>query len=125
MYAFGDRAQLMQAFFNILINAVHASPIGGTVIIRLRTRGGRVLLRVLDHGPGIPQALIGRVCDPFFTTKPQGEGTGLGLALTLGIVEAHKGELTFDSREGEGTRVTMSIPALKRRRQATLPSHPQ
>jgi PAS domain S-box-containing protein len=109
---YGDASQLMQALMNVLLNAVQASPRGGTIGIDAVQRDQRVELTVRDQGPGIPAENIARLCDPFFTTKPEGEGTGLGLSVTLAIVNNHGGDLRFDSELGRGTSVTISLPAV-------------
>lgn len=98
----GDRSQLMQAAMNVLLNALHASPEGGCVCLRYRIdeARGRTALVVIDEGGGIPADLIDRVTDPFFSTKPEGQGTGLGLSVTQGIVQAHGGELILNSPPG-------------------------
>lgn len=106
-----DRTQLMQAIVNVLMNAIHAVPQGGKIAVEPRTAPGQVGIRVVDNGGGIPGELLGKVCDPFFTTKPAGEGTGLGLAITLGIARAHGGDLTIASEQGKGTTVTLWLPA--------------
>jgi signal transduction histidine kinase len=106
-----DRSQVMQAVVNVLMNAAQASPPGGRIEVSARRQNGAVGIRVCDHGPGIARQDLGRVCDPFFTTKPEGEGTGLGLAITLGIVRAHGGDLSIESEEGAGTTVTLWMPA--------------
>lgn len=111
LYAAGDRQQLMQAAMNVLLNAVHASPEGGAVHVEHPVDDGRVALRITDEGPGIPEADIERVCDPFFSTKPEGTGTGLGLSVTLGIVQAHGGALEFGRADGGGAEVTLWLPA--------------
>ena len=81
------------------------------VIVTTRELGDRVEVRVRDNGGGIPAAIRDRVYRPFFTTKPTGEGTGLGLSLSRDIVvERHGGELSFSSREGESTEFVVSIP---------------
>lgn len=106
----GDRRQLMQAAMNVLLNAVHATPAGGTITVDHPVEGDRVAIRIADEGPGIPPEHLARVCDPFFTTKPEGRGTGLGLSVTLGIVQAHGGELRFGSGERGGAVITMWLP---------------
>ncbi len=112
---FADRTQLMQALVNVLMNAVHAVPEGsGRVSVEACEGQGRLGIRVADNGGGIPRELLGKVCDPFFTTKPAGEGTGLGLAITLGIARSHGGDLSIESDEGQGTRVTLWLPAERR-----------
>jgi PAS domain S-box-containing protein len=101
----GDRSQLMQAILNVLLNAVQACPAGSAVQVSVLHEDDWIGLAFQDEGPGIPEGELARVCDPFFTTKPEGEGTGLGLAVTLGIIEAHEGRLDIESASGEGTRV--------------------
>jgi signal transduction histidine kinase len=102
-----DRHQLGQALLNLLANAAYVTPKEGTIRVALRTRGNLHGIAVADDGPGIPPELRDRVLDPFFTTKPVGEGTGLGLAVTRSIIEAHGGELTFEFPEYGGTVATI------------------
>jgi PAS domain S-box-containing protein len=106
----GNRSQLIQAAMNVLLNAIHASPRGGTIEVDSVREERRVGLSFTDHGAGIPRELLSRVTDPFFTTKDPGQGTGLGLAVTAGILQAHKGELAIQSEEGKGTTVTFWLP---------------
>ncbi len=77
-------------------------PLGG--------RGSEVLISVRDNGPGIPQKVLDKIFQPFFTTKPTGQGTGLGLSLSYDIVKAHGGELNVETKVGEGTTFIISIP---------------
>ncbi len=105
-----DRSQLMQAVMNVLINAVHASPEGSAIEIRAVHRGKFIGLQIQDQGPGMPASIIERACDPFFSTKPEGEGTGLGLSVSLGILQAHGGDIEFDSSTKTGTTVTLWLP---------------
>jgi len=105
-----DRTQVMQALVNILMNAIQAVRPGGRIGLELQLETDRIGLRVQDDGAGIAKDLLGRVCDPFFTTKAEGEGTGLGLALTLNIARAHGGDLVIESEEGKGTVVTLWLP---------------
>jgi signal transduction histidine kinase len=81
-----------------------------------------VLLRFEDTGIGIPEEHMERIFDPFFTTKAPGEGTGLGLAVTYGIVRRHGGSIEVESRLGQGTRVTVRLPE---EIPATVPGTPQ
>jgi two-component system NtrC family sensor kinase len=108
----GEEMQLQQAFLNILMNALQAMPGGGT--LRIATRrladGGLAEVEFEDTGPGIDRKDLARVFDPFFTTKEPGEGTGLGLAVTYGIVKSHRGQIEIDSEPGEGCRVTLRLP---------------
>jgi signal transduction histidine kinase len=70
----------------------------------------RVHIIVSDNGPGIPASVLDKIFQPFFTTKPTGQGTGLGLSLSYDIVKAHGGELTVETKEGEGTVFTIQLP---------------
>jgi signal transduction histidine kinase len=70
-----------------------------------------VLIRVADNGPGIPEAIRDKIFQPFFTTKPTGEGTGLGLSLSYDIMKAHGGSITLQQTEGQGTMFTLEIPS--------------
>lgn len=107
----GDRLQLGQALLNLVLNALHVTPRGGAVRLRCRERPGWLGVAVEDDGPGIPPELRDRVLDPFFTTKPEGEGTGLGLSVTRAIVDAHHGELEFAFPAAGGTTVTLWLRA--------------
>ncbi len=71
---------------------------------------GKVEIKVRDNGNGIPQKVIDKIFQPFFTTKPTGQGTGLGLSLAYDIVKAHGGELKVETREGEGSTFTVLLP---------------
>jgi signal transduction histidine kinase len=81
-----------------------------TVTVSTRSLGNKIEIRVKDNGPGIPDSIKDKIFQPFFTTKPTGQGTGLGLSLSYDIVKAHGGELRADSVEGEGTVFTIEIP---------------
>jgi signal transduction histidine kinase/CheY-like chemotaxis protein len=109
----GDAHQLQQVLLNLFSNAAHAmkSTPGGVLTVRSRETHGAVVVDVADTGPGIAPEHLTRVFDPFFTTKDVGEGTGLGLSLAIGIVEAHGGTLRVENVAGAGARVTMRIPA--------------
>lgn len=106
-----DRHRLGQAVVNLLLNAGYASPEGGEVRLRLVKRPGALGIAVEDDGPGIPLAIRERILTPFFTTKPPGEGTGLGLSVTRTIVDAHGGELEFTFPERGGTIATLWLRA--------------
>jgi len=120
----GDENQLEQAFLNIVVNAWHAMPMGGTLTIRTRSapmadrprRAGRaapasVEVIIADTGIGIPAEHLPRIFDPFFSTKGVGKGTGLGLAITRRIVEDHQGIIEVVSEVGRGTTFTIQLPA--------------
>jgi len=106
--------EIESALLNVLDNAADASPPGGTIQVEAmaRSRGSRpgVEIRVTDHGTGIDREVLPRIFDPFFTTKAEGKGTGLGLPLSRQFVEAHGGELSLESRPGEGTTVRLWLP---------------
>jgi PAS domain S-box-containing protein len=106
-----DRPQLMQAIVNVVLNATYAAPERSVLRIDAPRSGEKTGIRISDRGPGIPRELLNRVCDPFFTTKPEGEGTGLGLAVTLSIVRGLGGELEIDSDPGLGTTITLWLPS--------------
>jgi signal transduction histidine kinase len=105
-----DRVQLGQALTNLVLNALYVTPKGGAVRLRAVARPGWRGIAVEDDGPGIPPELRERVLDPFFSTKPEGEGTGLGLSVTRTIVDAHRGELAFDFPSSGGTVATIWLP---------------
>ncbi len=109
----GNTVNLQQVLMNLLVNAEHA----------IRTHGGRgkvwLKLTVAEHwarvtvddsGPGIPPELLGRVFDPFYTTKPEGEGTGLGLSVSAGIVADHDGKISAAAHPGGGARFLVELP---------------
>ena len=110
-----DADQLHQVLLNLIINAQQSlqdRPPPRSIIIRTRFDAGANLLRVTvaDNGPGIPAHLRARVFEPYFTTKPTGVGTGVGLAVSLGIVEAHGGTLTVDCPASGGAVFTIMLP---------------
>jgi signal transduction histidine kinase len=83
------------------------------VTISSKTVSGKVEIVVRDNGTGIPQKVVDKIFQPFFTTKPTGQGTGLGLSLSYDIIKAHGGELKVESKEGEGATFVLSLPSLK------------
>jgi two-component system NtrC family sensor kinase len=105
-----DRRLLEQALVNLLLNAAYVTGAGGEIRLRLSRRAEHLGIAVEDDGPGIPQEIRERILDPFFSTKPEGEGTGLGLSVTRTIVNAHHGDLTFEFPEAGGTVVTVWLP---------------
>ncbi len=113
-FVLGDAGQLQQVLMNLIGNARQALVQEGKAgTIRLRTaRNGerRMVLQVIDDGPGIPQAILARIFDPFFTTKPAGVGTGLGLAIVLSVVREHGGQVSVSSPPGGGSVFTVELP---------------
>jgi signal transduction histidine kinase len=81
-----------------------------TVSVSTKKVGDKVSITVKDNGPGIPQKVIDKIFQPFFTTKPPGEGTGLGLSLSYDIVKTHGGELKVETKEGEGAEFIIELP---------------
>jgi signal transduction histidine kinase len=100
---------------NLVMNAVQAMPRGGTLTLRTRGDGRMILIEVEDTGPGIPVDLLGRIWDPFYTTKPPGTGTGLGLSISRKIVEQHDGSIKVRNVEPRGARFTVELPIRARR----------
>jgi signal transduction histidine kinase len=104
----GNGEKLRQAFLNIVINALQATPSGGTVSIDCRRTGTGCEIRFVDSGSGIPADMLTKIFEPFYTTKP--DGTGLGLAVTRKIIEGHGGTVTVESEAGKGTSVLVRLP---------------
>lgn len=104
-----DPHQLEQVFTNIIINASDAMPEGGDLKIKTWVRGEWVKIDFSDTGCGIPEKDLGKVFEPFFSTKGGG-GTGLGLFVSYNIVKAHKGTVEVKSKEGKGTTVSVQLP---------------
>jgi len=103
-------AELNQVWTNLIDNALHAMPDGGTLTVRTALDGDRLLVEVADTGAGIPEELQSRIFEPFFTTKPVGEGTGLGLDISYRVVtQRHGGDLRVESRPGS-TRFQVRLP---------------
>jgi len=109
----GNGSRLQQVFMNLFVNARDAMPEGGRLSVRTAARNSQLVVEIRDTGEGISPEAIQQIYDPFFTTKPVGKGTGLGLAVSYGIVQEHSGRIAVDSRPGEGTTFTIHLP-LKR-----------
>ena len=106
----GIEYKLQQVLLNLFLNARDAMPKGGWLSIATRFDDGHALVEISDTGIGIPGEHLGRIYDPFFTTKSIGRGTGLGLSITYGIVQEHGGTLACDSSVGKGTKFTLTLP---------------
>jgi signal transduction histidine kinase/response regulator of citrate/malate metabolism len=113
--ALGDANQLQQVFLNIILNAYQAMPNGGRLRIASRVVGDEVHAIFADNGVGIPPENLKRVFDPFFTTKEVGQGTGLGLSVSYGIVEQHGGTIEVDSQVNAGSTFVVKLPVAPRR----------
>jgi len=123
-YIHADSNQMEQVLMNLFVNAMDAMPDGGTIIIGtefveiernnhvhpLLSSGKYILMKVTDTGTGIPEEIKDKIFNPFFTTKEQGKGTGLGLAMVYGIVKEHKGVLNVKSKTGKGTTFEIYLP---------------
>ncbi|HSL85819.1 MAG TPA: HAMP domain-containing sensor histidine kinase, partial [Bacteroidales bacterium] len=88
----------------------HNSELKPLVKVSTMKNGDNLEIRVSDNGPGIPDAIKDKIFQPFFTTKPTGQGTGLGLSLSYDIVKAHGGEIKVESEEGKGTTFILLLP---------------
>ncbi|MGI4943865.1 MAG: ATP-binding protein, partial [Janthinobacterium lividum] len=105
-----DRGQLETVLINLATNARDAMPRGGTLRLSARAEGGRMLVEAADTGAGMTPDVLARAREPFFTTKPPGAGTGLGLAMAHGFAEQSGGQLRISSTPGKGTVVTLVLP---------------
>jgi signal transduction histidine kinase len=108
----GNENRLQQVFFNLVLNARDAMPSGGWLTLATRADDDGVTVEVRDTGTGIRREDIKRIYDPFFTTKGIGRGTGLGLAVSYGILQEHGGAIYVDSAPGQGTTFRVSLPAM-------------
>jgi signal transduction histidine kinase len=108
----GDPRLLEQALINLLLNACDASPPGASVQVSLATDAKMLLLSVADQGSGISPKDVDRALQPFFTTKPDGKGSGLGLAVAREIVNSHRGTLTIAPESPRGTKAVIHLPIL-------------
>ena len=108
----GNAGQLKQVFLNIMINAADAMHGHGVLTIKTfpSADNNKVIIEFSDTGGGIPEEILPRIFDPFFTTKGVGEGTGLGLSMSYGIVREHKGNIEVDTVEGSGTTFRVVLP---------------
>lgn len=103
-------SQLNQVTMNLLVNAAHAIEGTGTITIRTRCIDDQVIMEIEDSGQGIEPAVLNRIFEPFYTTKPVGKGTGLGLSLSFNIIEKHHGAITASSTPGQGTTFQIRLP---------------
>ena len=108
-----DFKRLQQAFVNSLWNAIEAMPEGGTLTVtsNFDREKDRIEIQVSDTGVGIPEDDVERIFEPFFTSKADGKGVGLGLSVAYGIIRQHQGEIQIQSKVGEGTRFIVQLPS--------------
>jgi|SRR5579859_1505123 len=110
-----DRQQLRQVFLNLFANAADAMPDGGTLTVHTWTEAAsppQAWIEIADTGGGIPPEALVRIWEPFFTTKPEGKGTGLGLGICRRIVEEHGGTIELHSQPGSGTAARIMLPGM-------------
>src|ERR1044072_6133308 len=109
----GDEGKLQQAVIALVSNAIDAMPDGGTLTFRLAHQARQIVLEIEDTGIGIPAEDLPKIFEPFFNTTEIEKGTGLGLAVTYGIVTEHQGKLSVRSNPGKGTTFTIYVPVHK------------
>ena len=107
-----DAQRMQEVFLNLLINASQAIPGSGRITVTAREDGNTdcVVIEVHDTGAGIPEEIRPRIFDPFYTTKEEGQGTGLGLSVVYGIIKKHHGTITVESEPGSGTSFFIRLP---------------
>ncbi len=107
----GDPSSIANALMNLCVNSLDAMPAGGRLVLATRRHPeGLVELSVQDTGHGMPPEVVQRAVEPFFTTKPAGKGTGLGLAMVYGVAKAHGGRVEIRSEVGRGTEIALRFP---------------
>jgi two-component system NtrC family sensor kinase len=106
----GDPSRLQQVFLNLIGNASDAMPDGGSLTVRTRLDGGKVIVEIADTGTGMDEEVLKHIFEPFFTTKPRGEGTGVGLAVVRQILNEHGARVGVDSEKGKGSRFLITFP---------------
>jgi two-component system, NtrC family, sensor kinase len=110
----GSANKLQQVFLNLFLNARDAMPGGGMLEVRTGAHNGSVEIEIADTGAGIPREDIHRIFDPFYTTKSNGRGTGLGLSVSYGIIKEHAGKIDVRSTPGKGTSFHVEFPAARK-----------
>tara|TARA_B100000929_G_scaffold61669_1_gene46810 strand:+ start:846 stop:2153 length:1308 start_codon:yes stop_codon:yes gene_type:complete len=120
-----ESASLKQALTNLMMNAAQSIDDNGLVMLDIKqTSSGGVAIKIVDTGCGISEANLKRVFEPFFTTRPEGKGQGLGLSVAYSAIEKHKGKLAINSREGKGTVIEVRLPVLKEQEKEKSASNP-
>jgi CheY-like chemotaxis protein/two-component sensor histidine kinase len=121
LFILGNASELREVFVNLIVNAVDAMPQGGCLTINCARKDDRLSLRFSDTGTGMDEDVRQRVFEPFYTTKGM-QGTGLGLAVSYGIIERHDGLITVESKPGQGTTFVLDFPMTNREPAAVLPA---
>jgi len=111
---YGNSGKLQQVFMNLIMNARDAMPRGGELTVATECENSTVHVEVSDNGLGIPSDHLNKIFDPFFTTKSSSRGTGLGLAVTYGIIREHSGKIQVESAAGQGTSFRLEFPAARK-----------
>ena len=106
----GDELQLQQALINLLLNAIAASPVNASIDLKVTVDSKQLSIDISDQGPGINDDIRDKIFDPFFSTKAEGEGCGLGLSISLGIIERHQGILSLDNNPVGGSNARIRLP---------------
>lgn len=107
-----DTIQLTQVLFNLIMNAIYFSPMNSTITIKIENQLNLIRISISDQGSGIEKGNEDKIFQPFFTTKPIGEGSGLGLSVVHGIVKSHKGKITHVPNNPKGTTFIVDFPKL-------------
>ena len=112
--AYGNAGKLQQVFTNLILNARDAIPDGGRITVGTSTSDdGSLVVEIADTGIGIAPENVAKIYDPFYTTKGVGQGTGLGLAVSYGIVQEHAGHISVESMPGRGTTFRITLPSAR------------
>ncbi|WP_353477471.1 sensor histidine kinase [Arenibacter sp. M-2] len=107
-----DTIQLTQVIFNLVLNAIYFSPVKGKIGITVKETNGNIQISIADQGPGIDPKTRDRIFEPFYSTKPVGEGSGLGLSVVHGIIKSHKGTIKYRSNKPKGAIFTVDFPKI-------------
>ena len=112
--AYGNAGKLQQVFTNLILNARDAIPDGGQIVVATGTaEDGSLIAEISDTGIGIAPENVAKIYDPFYTTKGVGQGTGLGLAVSYGIIQEHAGRISVESEPGHGTTFRITLPSAR------------
>ncbi|MGO4912639.1 sensor histidine kinase [Leeuwenhoekiella sp. W20_SRS_FM14] len=110
MFLRADTVQITQIIFNLIINAIYFTPEEGLVTVEVHEDSNTIVLKIIDEGPGLTEDALEKVFQPFFTTKPTGEGSGLGLSVVHGIVASHQGTISAENNSDKGATFIVSLP---------------
>ena len=110
----GNTGKLQQVFMNLIMNARDAMPYGGELTMATESEDSTVRVEVTDNGVGIPSEYLSKTFDPFFTTKSTSRGTGLGLAVSYGIIREHGGKIAVESAVGRGASFRLEFPSVRK-----------